>query len=282
MNAQQIRDALLPTRAADNGTACASCMRPSPSLVGCSACRCVKYCDRSCQAADWKKCHRQVCKVVKSFKRAAKLGELTGYTPPDAPLVESKHYLAYKFTLFKQMAAGGPESRSSMGLPEAISEHSWTRAKNLVTRSACCAVCGMTDFSFDPNGSFKPKWKCCPRCDQGWCCSASHFQEYLPSHSPEICDIYRRAANIDLFKYNHAVNHGDTFLYVPDTPTVAVPLLADFPSDWHGYFMARAPVDYGIRRFRVPEEFFPASTKQLSQASEHLPLRASSCFGLPR
>ena len=63
MNAQQMRENLLPTKEADNGAACMGCMQFEDNLVRCSGCRRVKYCGRECQSKDWKKVRRLSCSI---------------------------------------------------------------------------------------------------------------------------------------------------------------------------------------------------------------------------
>lgn len=72
------------------------------------------------------------------------------------------------------------------------------------------------------------------------------------------------SANIDRFRYNHTVNHGDRFQFVPEQ-ILATPM-SRFPETWDEYFRRRATSEYGMRMM-LPAEFFPSATFLLSQVS---------------
>lgn len=250
MNAQQMKDGLFPARGAENRPLCMNCADPAKSqqqLQFCSACRCVKYCSKSCQRADWTK-HKQTCKILRSFRKAA--AETTtmwggGWR------VGNKAVVLKKFDRFEAAQKDSSES-----------EDAWTRARRLVRKSPFCAVCEKSDF--DCQGGEPIQWTCCPRCNYGWCCSQEHFEEYRAKHTRAICDNYLRATMMDLFRYNNMKNQGDAFMAMPHQP-LATPM-PSFPSDWDEWFRIRMPWEYGTRD-RLPTEFFPCSTFLLSQVN---------------
>ncbi len=252
-----MRQSLLPITAADNGSACMSCMQSSQHLSNCAACKCVKYCGRACQRGDWSK-HKPVCKLIQAFQQASK-------QMPDMPILGCKINIGNKFNRFQRLVTGEEEGvLEGLGvvLPATISNESWNRAKKLVIRSPCCAICKKSNYDFNAE---ELEWKCCPRCKYGWTCCAEHSEEYSASrHTPAICNSYIKASKIDLFRYMHTVNHGDRFMFIPEHPLRSAP--PTFPRGWDGYFRLRCP---GLTaRGMLPEEFFPAATFLLSQVRE--------------
>ena len=168
---------LLPTREAENGSACMKCMQPNPHLVRCSACLRVKYCIKACQTHDCK-VHKPACKTVRVFNQASK-GMVDGTT--DDPIAKGSFNMVDKFERFHEMGASDP-TRSSLllgNLPRNIPKLAWNMAKSLAVRSHCWAICQKTDFDHaeEINGT-KVEWKCCPRYINGWCC-AQHLDRYL-------------------------------------------------------------------------------------------------------
>lgn len=269
MNAQQMISALLPTRDADAGTACMSCMKSPSNLVRCSACRLVKYCDKSCQIRDWKRRHKPVCKILRAFTATSR--RMVDGVAVDPLLARGKHNLADKFNRFKLEAFF---SDLSDDLPMDGADVSWELARKIVERSRCCSVCQRTDFDYQgddaqPRDGVVDEWRCCPRCRQGWCCSQKHYDEYVSSnkHTIEICDAYVQANNVARFQYDHTVNHGDRFLAVPQQPLSQS--MTTFPTCWEDYFQTRMPTEYSMKN-RLPAEFFPASTFPLTQVTTTL------------
>ena len=183
---------------------------------------------------------------------------------PDAPLMESKYNMGNKFARFKTMVVEESIPLSVLGLPTNIEEDSWARARQLVLRSPCCSICGKSDYDFEvnPSGSVEIEWKCCPRCKQGWCC-AEHFEEYHQQrHTVELCNKYIMASKIDLFRYNHTINHGDRFFFIPEQPLTEP--LESLPKNWDEYMSCRAPMEYSMKA-HLPLEFFNSATFLLSQ-----------------
>jgi hypothetical protein len=45
-------------------TRCAACSKDLTTSSRCSGCKSVYYCSPACQKSDWKKCHKQQCKVL--------------------------------------------------------------------------------------------------------------------------------------------------------------------------------------------------------------------------
>eukprot|EP00571_Detonula_confervacea_P014770 CAMPEP_0172298896 /NCGR_PEP_ID=MMETSP1058-20130122/1338_1 /TAXON_ID=83371 /ORGANISM="Detonula confervacea, Strain CCMP 353" /LENGTH=402 /DNA_ID=CAMNT_0013008191 /DNA_START=326 /DNA_END=1534 /DNA_ORIENTATION=- len=197
---------------------------------------------------------------MRAFQRASK-------GMPDMPFMGNKLSVGNKFARFKEMNEEESASRSSLlkDLPRNTLDVSWTMARNLVIRSPCCAICEKSDYDFDMDNSSRveTEWKCCPRCNYGWCC-AEHFEEYQPKHTAEICNTYIRATKIERFRYNHTVNQGDRFFFIPEHP-LATPM-ESFPKDWDEYFQCRTPMEYGMRH-GLPDEFFPSATFLLSQVN---------------
>ena len=259
MNAQQIRRSLLPIKDADNGSACMGCMHSGQSLSNCAACKCVKYCGRACQRRDWST-HKPVCKIMKAFKQASR-------QMPDIPSgTGCKISIENKFNLFRRLVVAGEEEEVLEGLGEAlvnlpanISDDSWNRAKKLVLRSPFCAICHKSNYDFNAE---EIEWECCPRCNYGWTCCAEHSEEYGASrHTTALCNSYIQASKIDHFRYNHTVNHGDHFLFVPEQPLRTAP--PEFPRGWNEYFRMRCPLV--TMRGALPDEFLPSATFLLSQ-----------------
>lgn len=88
---QNLRINTYQPKALPNSNCCWSCGRDpseSPSdaggsLLNCAACRIAKYCDKTCQRADWK-IHKLKCKT---FKRcAAAFGGQSQEEPEDNPM----------------------------------------------------------------------------------------------------------------------------------------------------------------------------------------------------
>ena len=107
---------------------------------------------------------------------------------------------------------------------------------------------------------------CCPKCKDGWCCS-QHFDRYIRNiHTKEMCNTYIRSKNIDRFRYNHTVQHGDRFLAMPERP-LSKPM-GSFPTSWDAYFKKRMAEEYQLsQRGMLPREYLPASTFLLSQVT---------------
>lgn len=167
--------------------------------------------------------------------------------------------MGIKFNRFRKMVEEDLVPRSSLNLPRNISEDSWKMATKSVLRSPCCAICKQSDYDFN---RVEMQWKCCPRCNYGWCC-ADHFEEYQPRHTTELCIKYVEASKIDRFRYNHTVNHGERFMLVPEHPLPAP--MGTFPTSWEEYFQLRTPMEYQMRNQILPLEFFPTATFLLSQ-----------------
>ena len=56
---------------------CSHCGKSPVNLMVCSRCKCVRYCNRSCQTKNWAKVHKNTCHILKDVKRNVKY-ELTG------------------------------------------------------------------------------------------------------------------------------------------------------------------------------------------------------------
>ncbi|KAL7531533.1 hypothetical protein ACHAWF_003808 [Thalassiosira exigua] len=244
---QRIIQSLLPTHEANNGSACMKCMQPNQRLVRCAACKCVRYCDKACQAGDWPK-HKPVCKVMKAFR-------LFSRSAPDMPLLGGKMNVGHKFGRFQKSVLEGLVP----GVPGDISDETWLRTKNLVMRSPCCSICEKSDYDFNADPS---DWKSCPKCNYGWCCSADHYGEYQPEHTTELYDKYIRTTKFDRFWYNHTDNRGDRFQFAPEDARTSP--MNSFPANWDEYFKMRCPMEYSMRK-QLPYEFFPTATFLLSQ-----------------
>ena len=313
-----MRNSLLPTRAADTGMACMSCMTSSSNMQRCSGCAMVKYCNRQvsvlvslthhrtfpsisltrigrsyllnkyndsqCQVSvgaslsnsphltaylshhsksnisyvprlqltDWKKCHKSVCKIIRAFRPFAR-------DTPDHPLLGECLNIATKYTAFEKQAKKGLIADLQQNK---LSDSNWLYAKKLIIGSPRCAVCLKTDF--DHGVDSLTQWKCCPKCHHGWTCP-EHSAEYLSTkHTTEMCNAFLQLDSIERFRYDHTINYGDRFMFVPQS-TRSTPMKS-FPKSWDAWFNQRAAQEYGMRH-RMPAEFFPASTFLLSQVN---------------
>eukprot|EP00057_Strongylocentrotus_purpuratus_P016263 XP_011670737.1 PREDICTED: histone-lysine N-methyltransferase SMYD3-like [Strongylocentrotus purpuratus] len=47
------------------GLYCDFCLKQCSTLKKCLSCKCVSYCNKSCQKEDWTRCHKQDCKALK-------------------------------------------------------------------------------------------------------------------------------------------------------------------------------------------------------------------------
>jgi hypothetical protein len=83
-------------------------------------------------------------------------------------------------------------------------------------------------------------------------------------HTAEICSNYVEHSKIELFRYNHTINHGDRFMFMPEQ-ALSMPMRS-FPNNWDQYFQIRCTNEYRMRG-HLPEEFFTASTFLLSQVN---------------
>ena len=64
-------------------TCCVVCTKPATNK--CGRCKCVSYCSRTCQAADWKSRHKQACAFLKTAKAAvATVGRIATSSAGDA------------------------------------------------------------------------------------------------------------------------------------------------------------------------------------------------------
>ena len=134
------------------------------------------------------------------------------------------------------------------------------RFEKFVFCGRACSICLRNDFCADTTPI---DWQCCPTCHFGWCCSPDHWDEYKGQHTPEICTRYQTATKMELFHYQHAKKHNELLLHIPEK--VLSSALRTFPKDWNEYFTARFVGQYPDMLPRLPPEFYPASTKLLSQ-----------------
>ena len=178
---------LLPTREAENGSACMKCMQPNPNPVRWSAFLSIKYCSKACLTRDCK-VHKPACKTVQIFDWASK-GMVYGTT--DDPIAKGEFNTVDKFEQFHEMASSDPtRSLSLLGdLPRNITKLAWNIANILVVRYPCCAIFQKTDFDHaEEINAQKVEWKFCSRCNNGWCC-AQNFNRYLRQpYTTEICN----------------------------------------------------------------------------------------------
>jgi len=264
MNPEQMKDALLPTKESCFGLACISCMNPNPHLVRCSACKRAKYCNKTCQKKNWKE-HKTVCKIIQTYDQLCE--SLFGEFHP----ASGRMGVFQKFQKFQKMMESSQqydfirEIAPMVQFPTHISDTAWKTAETLIAYSPSCSICHKTEYDnkgVNGHSQIERKLKRCPKCKCGWCCSEEHFAEYQPMHTEQICQTYVNSFKMERFLYNHTIQHGDRFMLVPDR--VRSKPMVQFPKDWNEYFAIRLPVECSMRH-KLPEEFFPASTVQLSQ-----------------
>lgn len=279
MNTQQINDALLPTKEAYNGAACANCIAPSPDLVTCSACKLAKYCSKACQKSNWKK-HKTVCKILQSFRL------ISSSIPGD--FVLGRLGLIQKFRCFKNLCKDSStrDLLQMIQVPENVPDDAWRMAEFFVITPRCCSICQKTDYDEDENenesntdndsgsqtGSHHPAgmvthWQNCKVCKFGWCCSEEHFSQYQPQHTTDMCASYQNSCAVDRFLHNHMKDYGENFLAMPEG-VLSTPM-THFPKNWTEYFETRLAEMYGMKD-QLPDEFFLAATHQLSQVTNCL------------
>ena len=274
-------ESLLPTREAENGSACFHCCQPpqrgnTKGLQRCNACRAVKYCGRACQVseqasekkdkwtysyswtrafwqtADWKKNHKPVCKILRAFRKYC----LDNPGPPKSRLLIA----GAKFNAFKRLATTNRLTGAADLPKDAESSRYWTIAAQVARAAPFCSVCLKNDWEHGAAAG----WTSCPTCGYGWAC-AEHSEEFLRTkHTKEVCDNFVASANIARFRYNHTVRTGEKFLFVPMSGGVLSTPLRRFPTDWDSWFKTRAAGEYSLRR-RLPPEYFPSATFLLSQ-----------------
>lgn len=132
--------------------------------------------------------------------------------------------------------------------------------KTIIIRGKICAVCGVSEYGSDYD------WKCCSKCDNGWCCSPEHWKKYKRKHTPAVCDSYKQLTSMELFHWNHVKTFGDALTNFPESTLPQV--RRTFYNDWEEYMVDRFGPKYvmGHHQGRVPPELFPCSTRILSQA----------------
>jgi splicing suppressor protein 51 len=244
-----IAERILPIRTAYTGLCCANCMKTPAKLVQCSGCKRVKYCNKACQVNDWRSNHKHECTVLQTFREQ--------YDSVPGPDLRKK---AASFTVATNLSVKGG------WLPAKLMDK-WPRHRMFLVFPRVCSICLKNEYQTSPSETASSNcWKNCPTCRFGWCCSEEHWKEYNDTqHTPEICQKYVRSLAIEHFLWKHAKKYDDTFLNIPESSLTE--LISPFPKDWSEYFKLRFGHVYDAALTgRLPPEFFPASTHELSQA----------------
>ena len=131
-----------------------------------------------------------------------------------------------------------------------------------IMKGKSCAICKVNEYS---GGNKQLDWICCKVCNAGWCCSEKQWKKYKRKHTAQICHSYQQNTALELFQRNHMKQYDEDFKHFPQEtlPT----RLTTFPSSWDEYFLLRFKEMYimGHQQGCVPPEFFPCSTRILSQ-----------------
>ena len=233
----------------------------------CGSCRQVSYCSKACQRADWSKRrgHKVECKVFKLFK--ATYGGLPGDS------LENRHS---KIQVFQTTLPHLIENDElSAALPEEVlpkkqrptfadlRNFSSERFGKFVYYGRVCSVCLANDFSLYEAGQQTVDWQHCPVCKYGWCCSQDHWNEYKSKHSPEICQSYQNVVRMETFHFRSIMKHKEMLGNPPRF--VLSTRLSTFPKDWKSYWKQRYAEDYVKHSPFLPPEFWPATTRLMSQ-----------------
>lgn len=216
-------------------------MEAPDDLLRCGDCKLVRYCGRPCQKGDFK-IHRHECQLLQSFQELY-------------PDLEPGGTLLRKVGTFR----GVVENAMEEGTISQRGKEFWERTQKFLTHTRVCSVCGKNAFELD-----SAEWINCSTCKFGWCCSQKHFDEYKNKHSEEICDKYVQSVAVHKFLWSHAKNNNEEFLYAPET--LRDEPMQQFPTNWDQYFQMRDPEYFQFsQEGRLPPEFLPASTQELSQ-----------------
>lgn len=195
-----------------------------------------------------------MCKILQLFKEVSSNDRDTNY-------MAGKSGVLQKFKRFERAVFEHNDLFVGHIAPNiTVESKSWLIARGCVMALQCCVICNKTDY--DQDLAHPIEWRCCSRCNYGWTCS-DHHEEYMTSkHTNEICTNYIQLSKIEFFRYNHTINNGDTFLFMPEQ-ALTTPMRS-FPKSWDDYFKTRCSREYSMRR-HLPDEYFPASTFLLSQ-----------------
>ena len=174
---------------------------------------------------------------------------------------------------------------SLLSSPESLQEQiqgDWMHAMRYIQYSKVCCHCGKTEYDFKAKSAYNnptsrgnqqeeqsATWTNCPTCQFGWCCSQSHFNEYMISgrHSSKVCAKYANAAAFHRYISKHVKKHNQRcVVHVPDNPIRKSQPLDSLPSTWNQYFQMRDPdLNQCLEEGLLEIAFASAATNQLSQ-----------------
>jgi len=260
----------LPIASAYTGQRCTHCCeRGDDKLLRCTSCKLACYCSRECQKKDWPHKHKMECKLLQMFQQA--YSALSG--PAEDPQAKVLAFGQAYPTIWEHASQ---ETLKQMPRPMQVLDQTPLRTRFLkfVMHGRSCSICLANDFSgplsTDPKlqeeyivNHNKLDWKCCPTCQHGWCCSSRHWEEHQEKHTPEICQRYTAKDELDLFHYRHVQIHKEVFRNAPRLALADV--LEVFPKDWDAYFRTRFVGRYPEWLDRLPPQWYPATTRLLSQ-----------------